>query len=99
MTIETKTATEFGKEVTLYRAVDDSGFGTLWHSTEEKAIMHLERHRRLGHVRRAAAAATVAAQERNEAIQRAHAAGEPIRAIAAEAGLSSARVHQVLHGK
>lgn len=36
---------------------------------------------------------------RNEAIREAHAAGISIRVIADEAGLSSARVHQILHGR
>lgn len=50
-------------------------------------------------VRRAATKAALAAQARDDAIRAAHAAGETIRAIAAAAGLSPARVHQILHGK
>lgn len=51
----------------------------------------------LGKVRRAAAKAAQASQQRDDAIRAAHVAGETIRVIAAEAGLSSARVHQILH--
>ena len=44
MTIQTKQAEEFGKLVTLYRATTDDGTkGTLWHSTEDKAVSHFER--------------------------------------------------------
>lgn len=53
----------------------------------------------LTEVRRAARKAALASQERDEAIRAAHEAGETIRAIAVEAGLSSARVHQILHGR
>lgn len=53
----------------------------------------------LSQVRRAAAKAAQASQDRDDAIREAHAAGETIRAIAAEAGLSHQRVHQILHGR
>lgn len=55
--------------------------------------------RELAKVRRAAAKAASASQERDDAIQAAHAAGATVRAIAAEADLSHQRVHQILHGK
>lgn len=54
------------------------------------------------HLRRASRAARKAAlalRERNEAIQAAHQAGSTIRAIAEVTELSSARIHQILHGK
>jgi hypothetical protein len=42
--IQTKQASEFGRTVTLYRATTDDGSkGTLWHSTEAKAVGHFER--------------------------------------------------------
>ena len=50
-------------------------------------------------VRRAAAKAAQASQERDEAIRAAHSAGATVRAIAAEAGLSHQRIHQILHGR
>jgi hypothetical protein len=53
----------------------------------------------LREVRRAADKAASALQARNDAILRAHDAGHSIRVIAAAAGLSSARVHQILHGR
>ena len=44
MTIQTKQAVEFGQRVTLYRAVTDDGSkGTLWHSSQAKAVAHFER--------------------------------------------------------
>lgn len=49
----------------------------------------------LRRVRRAAHKAALASQERDEAIRAAHQAGSTIRAIAAEAGLSFQRVHQI----
>lgn len=48
-------------------------------------------------VRRAAVKAAQAAQQRDAAIRAAHEAGATIRVIAAEAGLSHQRVHQILH--
>lgn len=53
----------------------------------------------LAKVRKAAHAAVMAACARDIAIREAHEAGETIRAIAAEAGLSHQRVHQILHGR
>lgn len=50
-------------------------------------------------VTRAAAKAASALEARNVAIRAAHERGETIRAVAAAAGLSPARVHQILHGK
>lgn len=50
-------------------------------------------------VTRAADKAASALEARNAAILEASAAGETIRAIAAAAGLSPARVHQILHGR
>lgn len=50
-------------------------------------------------VRRAAAKAASASAARDQAIREAHAAGLSIRTIAAEAGLSFQRIHQILHGK
>ena len=43
MTVETKQAVEFGKLVTLYRAISVDGKSTLWHSSAERAIAHAER--------------------------------------------------------
>lgn len=48
MEIKTKQATEFGQEVTLYRAVNSEGKGTLWHSSKAKAIEHYERKAKAG---------------------------------------------------
>jgi hypothetical protein len=50
-------------------------------------------------VRRTARKAVLALDARNQAIRDAHAAGATIRAIAVEAELSPARVHQILHGR
>lgn len=50
-------------------------------------------------VRRTAAKAVSASLDRDNAIREAHAAGATVRAIAAEAGLSFQRVHQILHGR
>ena len=50
-------------------------------------------------VKKATHNAIVAAILRNQAIQKAHAEGASIRAIAEVAELSSARVHQILHGR
>lgn len=50
-------------------------------------------------VTRAADKAASALQARNAAILEAHAEGASIRSIAKAAGLSSARVHQILHGR
>ena len=50
-------------------------------------------------VRRAAVKAVSASRERDDAIRAAHAAGETVRAIAAEAGLSHQRVHQIVHAE
>lgn len=47
----------------------------------------------------AAAKAASASRERDEAIREAHRAGMSLRAIAAEAGLSFQRVHQIIHGR
>ncbi len=47
----------------------------------------------------AAAKAASASKERDDAIRKAHAAGCSIRSIAAAVELSSARVHQILHGR
>lgn len=46
---------------------------------------------------RAAARAAEAAKARDDTIRAAHTAGHSIRTIAAAAGLSSARVHQIIH--
>ena len=43
--------------------------------------------------------AAESSQRRNEAIRAASSAGATIRAIAKASGLSSARVHQILHGR
>ena len=53
----------------------------------------------LRRVTRAADKAALALKDRDEAIRQAHADGSTIRAIAVAASLSSARVHQILHGK
>jgi hypothetical protein len=53
----------------------------------------------LASVRRATTAASAASQRRNQEIRRAHEAGHSIRAIAAAAGLSHGRVHQILHDR
>lgn len=50
-------------------------------------------------VRRASARAIASSQARDDAIRAAHADGHSIRAIAEAAGLSSARVHQIIHGR
>jgi hypothetical protein len=50
-------------------------------------------------VTRAADKAASALQARNVAILEAHGGGASIRAIAAAAKLSSARVHQIIHGR
>ncbi len=50
-------------------------------------------------VRKAADKAASASLARDEAIRAAHAAGYSIRGIASVANLSSARVHQILHGR
>ena len=50
-------------------------------------------------VTRAAAKAASASQTRDVTIREAHAGGATIRAIALAAGLSPARVHQILHGR
>ncbi len=51
-------------------------------------------------VSRAAAKAVSASQGRDDLIREAHAVdGMSIRAIAKAAGLSSARVHQIIHGR
>ncbi len=50
-------------------------------------------------VERAARKAALAAKARDDAIRAASASGETIRAIAVVAGLSPARVHQILHGR
>lgn len=50
-------------------------------------------------VRVAATKAVYAAQNRDDEIRKAHEQGETIRAIAQVAGLSPARVHQILHGR
>jgi DNA-binding NarL/FixJ family response regulator len=50
----------------------------------------------LTRVRRAAERAAAAASERDEAIVDAHKAGLTLKAIAAEAGLSFQRVHQIV---
>ncbi len=49
--------------------------------------------------KKAAHNSVVAAIARDQAIRKAHADGATIRAIAAVVDLSSARVHQILHGK
>jgi hypothetical protein len=48
---------------------------------------------------RAATEAARAFRVRDDAIRQAHSAGHTIRAIAAATGLSSARIHQILHGR
>jgi len=53
----------------------------------------------LHRARLAAQRAAVASEKRDSEIRAAHASGESIRAIAAAVGLSSARVHQILHGR
>lgn len=53
----------------------------------------------LDRVRRVTARAVIASQERDMAIREAHESGETVRAIAAAAGLSHSRVHQILHGR
>ncbi len=53
----------------------------------------------LAAVTRAARKAALAAQARDDAIRAACADGATIRAVAVAAGLSPARVHQILHGR
>lgn len=53
----------------------------------------------LRRVRRATANAEQAFRARDDAIRQAHEAGNSIRAIAAVTNLSSARIHQILHGR
>lgn len=53
----------------------------------------------LREVRRAADKAALASVRRDEAIRKAHEAGETVRAIAEMAALSHQRVHQILHGR
>lgn len=53
----------------------------------------------LAAVTRAAAKAASASQARDDAIRAAHENGATIRAIAAAAGISFQRVHQILHGR
>ena len=48
-------------------------------------------------VTRAATKAASASRHRDDTIRAAHAQGVTIRAIAEAAGLSSARVHQIIH--
>lgn len=48
-------------------------------------------------VTRAAAKAAQASQARDEAIRQAHADGATLRAIAQAAGLSFARIHQIVN--
>lgn len=48
-------------------------------------------------VTRAAAKAVSASADRDDTIREAHASGATIRAIASAAGISSARVHQIIH--
>jgi hypothetical protein len=48
-------------------------------------------------VTRAADKAAAASQQRDDAIRKAHTQGATVRAIAAACGLSSARVHQIIH--
>lgn len=50
-------------------------------------------------VTRAAAKAASALKTRDDTIRRAHAEGATLRAIAAAAGLSHGRIHQIVHGK
>lgn len=50
----------------------------------------------LNAVRRAAAKAASASQARDDAIRKAHAEGATLRAIAEAAGLSYARIHQIV---
>ena len=50
-------------------------------------------------VARAADKAVSASQNRDDTIRDAHQAGQTIRAIAAAAKISPARVHQILHGR
>lgn len=57
------------------------------------------RARQLAKIASAAEAAEAATTTRNETIRKAHDGGLSIRAIAASARLSSARVHQILHGR
>jgi hypothetical protein len=53
----------------------------------------------LSAVTRAAAKAASASQARDDAIRKAHADGATLRAIAAAAGLSFARIHQIVNGR
>jgi hypothetical protein len=55
--------------------------------------------RELRNVAKAADKAATASASRDDAIRAAHTAGNTIRAIAATAGLSASRVHQILHGR
>jgi hypothetical protein len=50
-------------------------------------------------VTRAAAKAASASQARDEAIRKAIADGNTLRAVAAAAGLSFARIHQIINGR
>jgi hypothetical protein len=50
-------------------------------------------------VTRFAARAIAASRDRDDIIREAHRSGETIRAIAAAAGISASRVHQILHGR
>lgn len=53
----------------------------------------------LNAVRRAADKAAQALVDRDDAIRRAHAQGATLRAIAEAAGLSFARIHQIVRGQ
>lgn len=50
-------------------------------------------------VTRSAGELALATQRREAAIKAAHAGGLTVREIASAAGLSAARIHQILHGK
>ncbi len=56
-------------------------------------------HQDLTNARQAAIKAAEARQDRDHAIRFASLQGESIRAIATAVGMSSARIHQILHGR
>ena len=67
--------------------------------TDQQAHLPVRGERKVTAVSKAAAKAALAAVARDAAIREAHENGATIRAIATEAGLSAARIHQIIHGR